>query len=94
MSGTGVAVVRGQREDKQHHLALTFFSDGCDMSQTARTVRRTESGWCVRLDESSEVELFGCEWIPLPLTSEASFGQVIAHLYRQPHYAGSEVVQG
>ena len=42
------------------------------------TIKRSPTGWCVRLESAAEAKLFGTWWIPLPLTAQCSEVDAVA----------------
>ena len=46
------------------------------------TIKRSPTGWCVRLESATEAKLFGTWWIPLPLTAQCSEVDAVAFAAR------------
>ena len=55
------------------------------------TIKRTTSGWAVKLTDAAEVALMGTKWIPLPLTARCTESDAIRFAASLPAYAGQTV---
>ena len=55
------------------------------------TIKRSPTGWCVKLTDRSEVALMGAEWIPLPLSRECSESEAVRFCAATKMYQGEGV---
>ena len=55
---------------------------GVRRTPSGHVVMRLTTGWHIQLTDPTEIDLFGTEWIPLPLTALASYETVVAHCAR------------
>jgi len=58
------------------------------MTYATTDIKRTPHGWAIRLTEPLDVEIMGCEWIPLPLSRDATDAQARAFVARLPAHLG------